>query len=518
MSVNADNWPTQSGRRDLIKMGLGFGAGASLAPLSSVALEAEPVDVSNGGVTFTGTGWKNDAYRAHGNGPIDNTSREIIKYVQSFNATDLTASVVEAGTYTLIDSLAALVAGFEIEPARICARIAQTLQADMKCTMLGYDIVTTPEMASFGNGAMMRGSEFNDLGPGGHVSDILPGIFAIAEAVQAHGRDVLAAIHIGYQLCESLAAAGAPNEAWDSPYQAPAAAMACGKLLRLNDDQMANALSLSVIAHMPMKVSHVGALSHWKGVHSSEAVRCAVFCTLLAHEGITAPGMPFEARGGLFDVVGPFRQLTLPTIINGKSTLERMGHKRFPSEGSTQSLLELTPEFRRFAAPEDIDSIRIDLPFSGWQEIGDPPKWDPKNSETADHSSPYVTAMAIIFGEIYLTSFIPEHYNDPRIKMLMERTVVTPDPGFTYQGQVRLTVKTKSGNTLSRETAIHFETPMTHKEILDKFNRACDYRRVKKTQCDQARELWLNINAADNFAALMQSMAKFGTPRSLSST
>jgi 2-methylcitrate dehydratase len=517
MSGNTNNWSAQRGRRDLIKMGFGVGAAASLAPLNGVALEADPRDFSDDELTFTNTGWKNDANRAYGNGPIDNTSREIIKYVQSFNPTDLTASVVEAGTYTLIDSLAALVAGFEIEPARICARIAQTLQSDMKCTMLGYDIVTTPEMASFGNGAMMRGSEFNDLGPGGHISDILPGIFAIAEAVHANGRDVLAAINIGYQLYESLAAAGAPNEAWDSLYQAPAAAMACGKLLKLNVDQMANALSLSIVAHMPMKVSHVGALSHWKGVHSSEAVRCAVFCTLLAREGITAPGMPFEARGGLFDIVGPFRHLTLPTILNGKSTLERMGHKRFPSEGSTQSLLELTPEFHGFAAPEDIDSIHIDFPFSGWQEIGDPPKWDPRNSETADHSAPCVAAMALIFGEIYLTSFLPEYYGDPRIKMLMERTIVTPDPSFTYQGQVRLTVKTKSGKTLSRETAVHLETPMTQTEILAKFNRACDYRRVNKTQCGQAKELWLNINAADNFATLMQSMAKFGTPRSLSS-
>jgi 2-methylcitrate dehydratase len=322
----------------------------------------------------TQTGWKNNAGRASGNGPIDETTRKIVQYVTSFSEANLNDSLRESLNLTMVDSMASLIAGFESEPARICARLARIMRSDLKCTMLGYGITTSPEMAAFGNGCMLRHADYNDLGPGGHVSDIISGILAIGEAVHSTGTQMLVAIALGYELAGALSAMGF-GSAWDSWPEGPATAMAAGKLLGMNEDQLANALSLTLVPHMPMSVTHVGALSHWKGCHSSEAIRCAVFSTLLAREGMTGPSQPFEGRMGLFDHLGPPRELRLPAAgPNGKMVIERMSFKRFPSEGSTQSVLELAPAIREFTKAEDITSIAVELPFSGWQETGDPPK------------------------------------------------------------------------------------------------------------------------------------------------
>ena len=186
------------GRRDLIKLG----AGVVVTTLNGVRASAQggasgtaqgqtagpaPVPPSRSLGVVTRAGYKNDANRSSGNGPMDNTSRQIVEYVRSFSESSLTPPVVHALGRTMVDSMAALIAGFESEPARICARLARTVQSDLKCTVLGYGVTTSPELAAFANGCMLRHTDFNDLGPGGHLSDIISGILAIGEALHSSG-------------------------------------------------------------------------------------------------------------------------------------------------------------------------------------------------------------------------------------------------------------------------------------------------------------------------------------------
>ena len=498
-------------RRELFKLGIG----AAMTMLGAETAAAQSKSPTPGMVTRTG--WKNTARRASGNGPMDDTTRQIVQYVSSFSEANLTPALVEALGNTMVDSIAALIAGFESEPARICARMARTIRSDLKSTVLGYGITTSPEMAAFANGCMLRHADFNDIGPGGHVSDIISGILAVGEAMHSTGSEVLAAVTLGYELAGGGIPSGPDGVGWDAPFEAPATAMAAGKLMKLNEDQLANALSLSLVPHMPMSVTHVGALSHWKGCHSSEAVRCAVFSTLLAREGMTGPSQPFEARQGLWDHVGqPTRELRLPAQgPDGKMAVQRMSFKRFPSEGSTQSVLELTPAIREWIKAEDIASLHVDLPFSGWQEAADPPKWDPQNRETADHSMPCVIALALIDGDIYLNSFEPKRFMDPAVRRLMDKITVAADPAFTYQGQARLTVRSKTGGELVKETAVRLLTPMTHDEIVAKFNRVCAYMSIPNDQRDRARKAWANLRTVRDIAEPMRELARFGRPQPL---
>ncbi len=259
------------GRRDLMKMGAGLGVtmlGASrvLGQTSTAEREAP--------LTETGPGYKNDANRSSGNGPMDGTTRQIVKWVHSFSEADVNGSLADSIGDVMIDSIASLISGFESEPARISARLARTTRSDLKCTVLGYGVTTSPEMAAFANGCMLRHTDFNDIGPipegASHLSDVISGILAMGEALHSTGSQMLTAIAVGYEVQGALSAAGSAIN-WDSPYEGVGVAMGVGKLLGMNEDQLANALSLTLVPHMPLKVTHVGALSHWKGCHSPEA-------------------------------------------------------------------------------------------------------------------------------------------------------------------------------------------------------------------------------------------------------
>src|SRR5258705_9062296 len=125
------------GRRDLIKLGAGVvtaalavsrvdaqrgggggGAPQSAPPPGSMPNPDEPRP-------HTGPGYKNDYNRLAGNGPMDDTTRKIVKYVHDFKESDMTPAAVKAANRTMIDSVAAIVAGFEEDAARAAARVSQ---------------------------------------------------------------------------------------------------------------------------------------------------------------------------------------------------------------------------------------------------------------------------------------------------------------------------------------------------------------------------------------------------------
>jgi 2-methylcitrate dehydratase len=83
------------------------------------------------------------------------------------------------------------------------------------------------------------------------------------------------------------------------------ARVAAGELLGLNEDQLANALSLALTMHVPLRVNRSGTLSMQKGCATADAARSAVFAALAAREGMTGPAEPFEGRDGLWDKIVP---------------------------------------------------------------------------------------------------------------------------------------------------------------------------------------------------------------------
>src|SRR5262245_15992534 len=521
------------GRRELIRLGVGTVVGALGAPplaAQSGPPPSRPADRPAGITPFTRVGWINDANRASGNGPMDEPTRQIVQYVSALNESVLTPAVEHTVNRTMVDTMACLISGFESEPARICARLARMYHCDLKSTVMGYGLATSPDLATFANGTMARYADFNDIGPANHTSDNIAGVLAVGEAVHAGGSQVMVAVVLAYEIAGALAQAGRvgpPNGinggGWDDWVYLPATAMGAGKLMKLNEDQLANALSLAIVPHMPMSVTHTGALSHWKACRASENVRHGVWAAIMAREGMTGPSMPFEGRNGFFDHVGAFKELRLPANTDGKMSIQKMGTKRTPTEGSSQAALELIPQMRQWTRVDEIDSIHYEMPFSGWQEIDDPPKFDPRNRETAAHSMPYLLARALLDGQIYLDSFAKEKFMEPAARQLMAKMTFWPQPDWTGNAPARITIRKKSGeeksfdsfNGVRNAPAGEVNTPMTDDEITQKFERVCAYNHVSNEQRDRARAIWGNLRSVTDIGDAIRTLTTFGQPGAL---
>jgi 2-methylcitrate dehydratase len=128
--------------------------------------------------------------------------------------------------------------------------------------------------------------------------------------------------------------------------------------------------------------------------------------------------------------------------------------------------------------PSKIREIEIATFRAAVEIIGkDPEKWRPKTRETADHSLPYCTAVALVDGEITARQFSDERLSDPALIDLVARTKVIEDPKLTagYPKGIpnRVKVTLDDGRVLEREQAFppgHDQNPLTQAQLKVKFD------------------------------------------------
>src|SRR3974377_1282351 len=78
--------------------------------------------------------------------------------------------------------------------------------------------------------------------------------------------------------------------------------------------------------------------------------------------------------------------------------------------------------------PARIRSIEIATFHTAVEIIAkDPEKWRPKTRETADHSLPYCTAVALADGDVTLAQFAPKRFSDPALLDLVAKVKVHRD-------------------------------------------------------------------------------------------
>jgi 2-methylcitrate dehydratase len=298
--------------------------------------------------------------------------------------------------------------------------------------------------------------------------------------------------------CRLCDAASLRKHGWDHVfYGALSATLAASKLMRLDAARTTHALGLAGVANIALRQTRSGELSMWKGCAFANAAKNGVFATLLAAEGLTGPAPIFEGDAGIMKLLtGPF---TLPPLGGGKFMISDTYIKFWPAEYHSQSAidaaLQLRPEVGDIRQVERIDIHTFDAAVD---IIGkDPEKWRPRTRETADHSLPYCTAVALADGDVTLTQFAPERFTDPALVDLTARVQVHRDAALSkrYPAGIpnRITVTLKGGKQLVREVEFprgHARNPMTDAEVGHKFRTLVEPRYGKERASRVLETCW----------------------------
>jgi 2-methylcitrate dehydratase len=367
-------------------------------------------------------------------------AHQLAGFACSLNYEDLSKNVVHEVKRRLIDSLGCALGAWNEEPCTIARGLATEFWAKRGATVLGTTHKAPPDWAAFANGCCIRYFDYNDTylsKEPAHPSDNFSAVLAIGEAVGATGREIITAVAIAYEVqCRFCDQASIRARGWDHvTYGAFSTALACAKLMKLDPEKTRHAVNIAGVNCGAFRQARVGELSHWKGVAFANAARHGVYASLLASRGMTGPAPIFEGQMGfekelgvsMGDVGRVFE--TKAEAMPGEgpaSMILKTSIKYWPAEYHSQSAIEAALFLR--SQIDDLSKIKgvlIESHDASVDIIGsEPEKWKPKTRETADHSLPYITAIALIDGEITDRQFEAERFKDPEVWKFLENVKV----------------------------------------------------------------------------------------------
>jgi 2-methylcitrate dehydratase len=133
----------------------------------------------------------------------DPTVERLTAYADRLRYEDLPREAVHQVKRLIIDSMGCGLAAFHSEPVNAARELALGVTGSSTATLLGTRTKTTPDLAAFVNGTMVRYLDFNDSYNGkdiAHPSDNIPVIMAAGEAHGASARDLIAAVVLAYEV------------------------------------------------------------------------------------------------------------------------------------------------------------------------------------------------------------------------------------------------------------------------------------------------------------------------------
>ena len=393
-----------------------------------------------------------------------------------------------------VDSLATAVGAMSAEAYAIARKCALRVRGEPGAGLFGGG-TSSVEWAAFVNGLLIRYLDYNDtylsLEPA-HPSDNLAAVLAVGDTVKAGGPALITATVLAYEIqCRLCDAASLRKHGFDHvTYGALSSCAAACKLLGLDADKTTHALGLAGVCNTALRQTRAGELSMWKGCAFANAARNGIFAALLAADGMTGPAPIFEGEVGIMKLLtGPFE---LPALGDGSTRpfmINKTYIKFWPAEYHSQSAIDAALQLRtEIGDPQKIRSIDIHTFNAAVDIIGkDPEKWHPQTRETADHSLPYCTAVALMDGLVTDAQFEPARFTDPALLALVAKIQIHRDAALNerYPRGIpnRLTVTLNDGRTLVREVEFprgHAHNPMTDAEVEMKFRAMVEPRYGKE--------------------------------------
>jgi 2-methylcitrate dehydratase len=469
-----------------------------------------------------------EASRADGLGVVE----QLAAWVLATRAHDLSQAAVRQAKLLLLDTIGCGFAALSEQSARALLEVVETSGGAPQCTVIGQARRTSAPNATLANGALVRILDFNDYvnarggDLGGHPSDNIPVALAAGELSGASGREVIAAVVLGYEIFGRCKELMERDSAWDgvtvSGLAAPAMA---GRLMGLDRGRLAHAIALSAARAATSTAVRFGDISAAKSIANALVAQNGVQAALLAERGITGPLDLFENPRGMREVFckgDAAAALTAP--LPAESYIMAANVKAFPCLATGQSVVAAGIEMhgRLRGAVDRLTGLRLIIPDTPGlrRQKDDPGRIKPASREAADHSFNFLAAVSLIDGEFGLAQFDGDRWNDPKVCALMARLEIINDSSWNRRAPdsypCSFAVRTEDG----REEVVEVPYPpgfsrgrLEAETVMKKFN-TLTARHLAQRARDRITEA---VMALDESASCAELMAAVATERAVGS-
>ncbi len=405
-----------------------------------------------------------------------NITARLAAYAVKAKFADLPSSVRTEAARSLLNWIGVAVGGSRHETIAIVLAALKPFFGPPKASLLGRAERVDGLHAALINGISSHVFDYDDtdLATIIHPSaPILPAMFALAEDRTVSGPDFMNAFVLGVEAACRIGRAVNPAHyalGWHITGTAGVfgAAVACGKLLGLDEQRMRWAISLA--ATQPVGLREMfGTMT--KSFHPGRAAQNGLTAALLAAQGFTSSDAALEAKRGWMPVISTEQHYDI--IVDGlgqRYEITRNSYKPFACGVVIHPIIDGCIQLRNKHRLKASDIEGIDLAVNP-QVIELTGKRTPQTGLDGKFSVYHAAAVAIIAGMAGEKQFSDEIVRDRAVVALRDRVQTTVEPGL-HEDQAKLVIRLKGGRRVE-QFIVHAlgsaENPMSDKQLDAKF-------------------------------------------------
>lgn len=449
----------------------------------------------------------------------DDIVDELCSFATQLSYGDIPSDTIETAKLRVFDSVAVALMSLRNEPVQHLVSHAATKRGEENATILGTDRTASVEYATFANAGMIRYLDWNDTyltAEAAHPSGNIGAILAAAEANRRSGREVLLATVLAYEIqCRLCDLASFTGNGFDHVnYGLASVPLAVGRLMGLSEEQLKEAVGISLGGHLGLLQARQVPLSEWKSFAFGNAARNGVVAAELARNGIQGPSGVFTGEYGVDMIVDP--GLEPADLVLGDGFLIDATHlKRYPICHHILAGIDCVTEIATETdlSTDDIRSIDVDTYEIAIRATAESGKWRPTTRGTADHSLPYCLARTLIDGTIGPEEMDEDRLAEEDVVELMDKIEIhhvesfTERYGETFSHAVTITTDDGEDERQVDYPQGHYENPLSEQHIAGK---VLDHSACSPEVIDDLRDAVGALEETDDADALFSSAATVG--------
>ncbi|MGE0178382.1 MAG: MmgE/PrpD family protein [Sphingomonas sp.] len=436
---------------------------------------------------------------------------------------------LESAHRQFIDVLGVTIAGAG-EPATIAVLKTVGDWGAGPSTVILQSARLAPPWAALVNGTAAHALDFDDnFDPAkAHATAVLaPAILAMAEAEGASGRQCLDAYIAGLQILGRVGQGVNPahrNRGWHATATVGAigAAAACARLLKLDAETAAHAISISTSMAAGF-MSQFGTMA--KPLHAGLAAKAGVMAASLARSGIDAGRDTLDGPTGMNRLmVGPDYEHLRDTLVhvehgqNLRFETRSIGDpllilssgfrvKRFPICGSAHRAMDAILSLKQKHEIELDQIVGIDI-YAPISHLNNLMYTDPQDALQAKFSLEYGIACALATGNCALADFTDEAAMRPEIRSLYP--LIRRHPVDKAEGEfpTEVHIALIDGRTVRESVAMpagSLAAPFTLDQVWTKFD-GCAASMLAPERLAALRDLLANLPRLPSIAPMMAAL------------
>jgi 2-methylcitrate dehydratase len=238
---------------------------------------------------------------------------------------------------------------------------------------------------------------------------------------------------------------------------------------------------MAAVSDASFAVVRAKPLSQWKGLASAQSALGAMNTLFLARRGVEGPLQVIEGPLGIDHLLR--MKINIDWDKEGYEGVVGSTIKKYNSMIHTQSAVHCMVELvkQNKIDPGKVVSIEAEVfqlayDFAGGGLYG----MDKviRTKEQADHSLPYLLAVALLDGDVMPAQFQPDRIARADVQTLLKKVSVRPNHDFTeeYPGKMpaKITVRLQDGKVIEHEVQDYpglASRPFTWEESVEKFDR-----------------------------------------------